>query len=129
VPPRKGCRLPLFIELLLRPVTRPQLTRSNVDDPPPSLHEHYTRFIARHVDAVAIDIVIVAVLPFANMSGDQEQEYFADGISEDIITGLSKLRWFFVIARNSSAKAPRRLRSNPSRPPKMTSRLPMGRRC
>ena len=36
------------------------------------------------------------------MSGDQEQEYFADGISEDIITGLSKLRWFFVIARNSS---------------------------
>ena len=36
----------MFIGLLLRPVTRPQLTRSNVDDPPPSLHEHYTRFIA-----------------------------------------------------------------------------------
>ena len=44
----------------------------------------------------------IAVLPFENMSGDPEQEYFADGISEDIITGLSKLRWFFVIARNSS---------------------------
>ncbi len=44
----------------------------------------------------------IAVLPFANMGGDPEQEYFADGISEDIITGLSKLRWFFVIARNSS---------------------------
>ncbi len=44
----------------------------------------------------------LAVLPFANMSGDPEQEYFADGISEDMITGLSKLRWFFVIARNSS---------------------------
>jgi adenylate cyclase len=44
----------------------------------------------------------IAVLPFANMSGDPEQEYFADGISEDIITGLSRLRWFFVIARNSS---------------------------
>ncbi|MFZ0988179.1 MAG: tetratricopeptide repeat protein [Xanthobacteraceae bacterium] len=44
----------------------------------------------------------IAVLPFANMSGDLEQEYFADGISEDIITGLSKLRWFFVISRNSS---------------------------
>ena len=44
----------------------------------------------------------IAVLPFANMSGDQEQEYFADGISEDLITGLSKLRWFLVIARNSS---------------------------
>ena len=44
----------------------------------------------------------IAVLPFDNMSGDPEQEYFADGISEDIITGLSKLRWFIVIARNSS---------------------------
>jgi TolB-like protein/class 3 adenylate cyclase len=44
----------------------------------------------------------LAVLPFINMSGDSEQEYFADGISEEIITGLSKLRWFFVIARNSS---------------------------
>ena len=44
----------------------------------------------------------IAVLPFINMSGDPEQEYFSDGISEDIITALSKLRWFFVIARNSS---------------------------
>jgi TolB-like protein len=44
----------------------------------------------------------IAVLPFQNMSGDPEQEYFSDGIREDIITALSKLRWFFVIARNSS---------------------------
>src|SRR5689334_657837 len=44
----------------------------------------------------------IAVLPFVNMSGDPEQEYFSDGISEDIVTALSKLRWFFVIARNSS---------------------------
>jgi TolB-like protein len=44
----------------------------------------------------------IAVLPFVNMSGDPEQEYFSDGISEDIITALSKLRWFLVIARNSS---------------------------
>ncbi|EJN13267.1 putative integral membrane protein [Bradyrhizobium sp. YR681] len=44
----------------------------------------------------------IAVLPFTNMSGDREQEYFSDGISEDIITALSKLRWFFVVARNSS---------------------------
>jgi TolB-like protein len=44
----------------------------------------------------------IAVLPLTNMSGDPEQEYFSDGISEDIITALSKLRWFFVIARNSS---------------------------
>jgi TolB-like protein len=44
----------------------------------------------------------IAVLPFANMSGDPEQDYFADGIAEDIITALSRFRWFFVIARNSS---------------------------
>lgn len=44
----------------------------------------------------------IAVLPFVNMSGDAEQEYFADGLSEDIITALSRYRWFFVIARNSS---------------------------
>lgn len=44
----------------------------------------------------------IAVLAFQNMSGDAEQEFFADGIAEDIITALSKLRWLFVIARNSS---------------------------
>jgi len=44
----------------------------------------------------------IAVLPFANMSGDSEQEYFADGMVEEIITALSRIRWLFVIARNSS---------------------------
>ena len=44
----------------------------------------------------------IAVLPFQNMSGDPEQEYFADGMVEDIITALSRARWLFVIARNSS---------------------------
>lgn len=44
----------------------------------------------------------IAVLPFTNMSGDPEQEYFSDGMTEDIITALSRLRWFFVIARNST---------------------------
>src|SRR5262245_32069415 len=44
----------------------------------------------------------IAVLPFLNMSGDREQEYFADGVTEDIITALSHYRWFFVIARNST---------------------------
>ena len=44
----------------------------------------------------------IAVLPFANMSGDQEQEYFADGMVEEIITALSRVRGLFVIARNSS---------------------------
>src|SRR5438105_3208293 len=44
----------------------------------------------------------IAVLPFTNMSGDPEQEYFADGMVEDIITGLSRIKWLFVIARNST---------------------------
>jgi TolB-like protein len=44
----------------------------------------------------------IAVLPFTNLSGAPEQEYFADGIVEDIITALSRMRWLFVIARNSS---------------------------
>jgi TolB-like protein/class 3 adenylate cyclase len=44
----------------------------------------------------------IAVLPFANMSGDPDQEYFADGMVEEIITALSRIRWLFVIARNSS---------------------------
>ena len=44
----------------------------------------------------------IAVLPFTNLSGDPEQEFLADGITEDLITALSKIRWFFVIARNST---------------------------
>jgi len=44
----------------------------------------------------------IAVLPFDNMSGDPDQEHFADGITEDIITALSRIRWLFVIARNST---------------------------
>jgi len=44
----------------------------------------------------------IAVLPFQNLSGDPEQEYFADGVVEEIITALSRMRWLFVIARNSS---------------------------
>jgi TolB-like protein/class 3 adenylate cyclase/Flp pilus assembly protein TadD len=44
----------------------------------------------------------IAVLPFQNMSGDPEQEYFADGMVEEIVTALSRIRWLFVIARNSS---------------------------
>ena len=44
----------------------------------------------------------IAVLPFANLSADLSQEYFADGITEDLITALSRIRWLFVIARNST---------------------------
>lgn len=55
-----------------------------------------------HPPLPALDRTAIAVLPFANLSGEPDQEYFSDGISEDIITALSKLRWFYVIARNSS---------------------------
>ena len=65
-------------------------------EPPAEIHEP-SRAALPLPDRPAI-----AVLPFLNMSGDPEHEYFSDGISEDIITALSKLRWFFVIARNSS---------------------------
>src|SRR3954462_2387697 len=52
--------------------------------------------------AKALDRPSLAVLPFTNMSGDPEQEYLADGITEDLISALARLRWLFVIARNSS---------------------------
>src|SRR3546814_8964451 len=44
----------------------------------------------------------IAVLPFLNLSGDPTQDYFVDGVVEDIIAALSRMRWLFVIARNSS---------------------------
>jgi TolB-like protein/tetratricopeptide (TPR) repeat protein len=57
----------------------------------------------KSVPALALpDKPSIAVLPFQNMSGDPEQEYFADGIVEEIITAMSRVRWLFVIARNSS---------------------------
>ncbi|MEK9281974.1 MULTISPECIES: winged helix-turn-helix domain-containing tetratricopeptide repeat protein [unclassified Bradyrhizobium] len=60
-----------------------------------------------HSDAPASALALpdkpsIAVLPFENMSGDPEQEYFADGMVEEIITALSRFKWLFVIARNSS---------------------------
>jgi TolB-like protein/cytochrome c-type biogenesis protein CcmH/NrfG len=64
--------------------------------------------IARDAEAATTSVLVlpdkpsIAVLPFQNMSGDPEQDYFADGLTEDIITGLSRQRWFFVIARNST---------------------------
>jgi TolB-like protein/Tfp pilus assembly protein PilF len=68
------------------------------------LHEEAAATAAEPVQTIFSlpDRPAIAVLPFVNMSGEPEQEYFSDGISEDIITALSKLRWFFVIARNSS---------------------------
>jgi TolB-like protein/Flp pilus assembly protein TadD len=55
-----------------------------------------------HATLALPDRPSIAVLPFTNMSGDVEQDYFADGMVEDIITGLARIKWLFVIARNSS---------------------------
>jgi len=63
-----------------------------VERPPPAASPH----------CLLPDKPSIAVLPFANMSRDPEQEYFADGMVEEIITALSRIRWLFVIARNSS---------------------------
>ena len=57
---------------------------------------------AANTDSVSATRPSIAVLPFANLSGDPQQEYFADGIVEEIITALSRVRWLSVIARNSS---------------------------
>jgi TolB-like protein/DNA-binding winged helix-turn-helix (wHTH) protein/cytochrome c-type biogenesis protein CcmH/NrfG len=68
----------------------------------PPLPELHSQLPELHSQLPALDRTAIAVLPFANLSGEPEQEYFSEGIAEDIITALSKLRWFYVIARNSS---------------------------
>ena len=60
------------------------------------------QIIREPADVVATTTPVIAVLPFANLSGDAEQEYFSDGITEDIITELSRFSSIYVIARNSS---------------------------
>jgi len=95
---------------LIRTITRKGLRfvgdvriQSPTDEPAPAMAAAPAEIIERsRVTAYTPDRPAIAVLPFTNMSGDPEQDYFSDGISEDIITALSKLRWFFVIARNSS---------------------------
>ena len=78
-------------------------TRSNDPEPAGVAERQPDRIREPSRSALPLpDRPAIAVLPFVNMSGDREQEYFSEGISEDIITALSKLRWFFVIARNSS---------------------------
>ena len=64
--------------------------------------EHVTEEHADQAALATLDRPAIAVLPFVNLSDKLESEYFSDGIGEDIITALSKLRWFYVIARNSS---------------------------
>jgi TolB-like protein/class 3 adenylate cyclase len=95
------------VKNIARPVwvyrVRPQ---SPHPSPPPRAREGSAlgaRVGAAELPALALpDKPSIAVLPFANMSGDPEQEYFADGMVEEIITALSRIRWLFVIARNST---------------------------
>jgi TolB-like protein len=61
-----------------------------------------TEFLAQRPTLALPDKPSIAVLPFTNMSGDPDQDYFVDGMVDDIITGLSRIKWLFVIARNSS---------------------------
>jgi TolB-like protein/Flp pilus assembly protein TadD len=72
---------------------------------PPPTHPSTTAAPGAHREAQHLtlpDRPSIAVLPFDDMSGDPDQEHFADGISEDLITGLARIRWLFVIARNSA---------------------------
>ena len=72
-------------------------------DPPPGPESVPDSRFESSTPALALpDKPSIAVLPFENMSGDPEQEYFADGMVEEIITALSRFKWLFVIARNSS---------------------------
>ena len=73
--------------------------RVNIASAGHSAHAKSSASVSHHETASSPAIV---VLPFSNMSGDPEQEYFADGIVEEIITSLSHIRWLSVIARNSS---------------------------
>ena len=80
-----------------------------------TLHRRGYRFVGK-TSAAPLDAVVdskaralslpnrpsIVVLPFANMSEDPDQEHFADGISEDLITDLARIHWLFVIARNST---------------------------
>ena len=89
--PRKGVRFVGLVRCELSPASDEQTAAASE-----------TLSASTRPDAKATDRPSIAVMPFQNMSADPEQEYFADGIVDDIITALSRMRWLFVIARNSS---------------------------
>jgi adenylate cyclase len=95
------------VKNIARPVrvyrVRPESPHPNPSPPAGEGSARSARVGAAELPALPLpDKPSIAVLPFANMSGDPEQEYFADGMVEEIITALSRIRWLFVIARNSS---------------------------
>ena len=74
-------------------------------DPAPATEQRRSAVSAEDASPLVLalpDRPSIAVLPFQNMSGDPAQDYFADGMVEDIVTGLSRIKWLFVIARHSS---------------------------
>jgi len=93
------------VKNITRPVRVYQIRPKSPLPPPPPQAGEGSAGSARVGAAPALtlpDKPSLAVLPFQNMSGDPEQEYFADGMVEEIITALSRIRWLFVIARNST---------------------------
>jgi TolB-like protein/Tfp pilus assembly protein PilF len=77
-------------------------TLKNIAEPVRAYRVAGTPAVSATAARVIADNPSIAVLPFTNMSGDPEQEYFSDGMTEDIISGLARLHWLFVIARNST---------------------------
>ena len=90
--PRKGLR---FVGEV-----REEQDQPRIEPAPPAVSEGQA--LAKHLDALVPDGPSIAVLPFTNMSGDPESDYFADGMAEEIITALSRCSGILVIARNSS---------------------------
>jgi len=105
-----GVRPEAETERLHQSVQEKRSTARRTTDQPPTLHAAAETHIPLDATAPAHDLKVprstakpsIAVLPFTNLSADREQDYFADGIVEDIISGLTRLRWLFVIARDSS---------------------------
>src|SRR5438132_6261985 len=100
----EGSNLPVQIAALRRILDERRAEGSCIQTVPGRGYR-FTAAVTRASAGVVLplpDKPSIVVLPFANMSGDPEQEYFADGMVEEIITALSRIRWLFVIARNSS---------------------------
>lgn len=102
----QACREILQDELEIKPDAETQALFNQIRiSPPPGAGAEGHRMAGRFGKAETEktpEKPSIAVLPFLNLSGDREQEYISDGITEDIITALSRLHWFLVISRNST---------------------------